>query len=104
MREGSMRKQDRIVLWPAYFDSAKTREDGRQIPKSLAVPSPTILEIKNAVEKLGLECELIPNAGYPKTPWLKIGTLLVKKNESKNQTIRRIAEQLLKIRGTTRTE
>jgi signal recognition particle subunit SRP19 len=98
-----MRKQDRIILWPTYFDSTKTRQEGRQIPKSLAVPSPKILEIKDAAEGLGLQCELVPDAGYPKTPWLKIGMLLVKKNESKNQAIRKIAKELLKIRSTTTT-
>jgi len=96
-----MRKQDKIVIWPAYFDSTKTRKDGRRIPKSLAMPSPKILEIKGAAEKIGLEYEVVPDAGYPKTPWLKTGMLLVKKSESKDQIILRIAKQLLKIRSTT---
>ena len=61
-----MRKQDKIILWPAYFDSTKTRGDGRRILKSLAVPSPKILEMKEAVEKLGLDYELVLDAGYPK--------------------------------------
>jgi len=93
-----------MVIWPAYFDSTKTRKDGRRIPKSLAVPSPKILEIKDAVEKIGLEYELVPEAGHPKTPWLKTGMLLVKKNEAKDQTIRKIAKQLLKIRSAAATK
>ena len=99
-----MRKQDKIILWPAYFDSTKTRGDGRRILKSLAVPSPKILEMKEAVEKLGLDYELVLDAGYPKTPWLKKGVLLVTKKESKNKTIKRIAEQLLKIRSAAVTK
>ena len=99
-----MRKQDKIIIWPAYFDSTKTRNDGRRIPKNLSVPSPKILEIKDAAEKLGLENELAADAGYPKTPWLKTGMLLVKKNEAKEQTIRRIAKELLKIRSTAVTK
>jgi len=95
-----MRKQDKTVIWPAYFDSTKTRKNGRRVQKSLAVPSPRILEIKDAAEKLGLEHELIADADYPKTPWLKTGALLVKKKETKDQTIRRIAKQLNKIRST----
>lgn len=95
-----MRKQDKIIIWPAYFDSTKTRKNGRRVQKSLAVPSPRILEMKDAVEKLGLEHELIVDAGYPKTPWLKTGALLVKKKETKDQTIRRIAKQLNIIRST----
>jgi len=101
--EENMRKQDKIIIWPAYFDSTKTRDDGRRVPKSLAVPSPKILEIKEAAEKLGLDHELVLDTGFPKTPWLKTGTLLVKKEASKEQMIRRIASQLLKIRSAATT-
>lgn len=94
-----MQKQNKIVIWPAYFDSTKTRSKGRRLPKSLAVTSPKILEIKNAIEELGMECELASDAGYPKIPWLKVGMLFVSKEDSKNKMIRRIAEQLLKIRS-----
>jgi len=41
--EENMQKQEKIIIWPAYFDSTKTRKDGRRIPKSLALPSPKIL-------------------------------------------------------------
>lgn len=96
-----MRKKDKIVVWPAYFDSTRTRSRGRRIPKSLAVPSPKILEIKEAVEKLGLDYEAFLDAGYPKTPWLKTGMLLVAKKETKEKTIRKIGKQLSKIRSNT---
>lgn len=99
-----MRKQDKIILWPAYFDSTKTRGDGRRVPKSLAVPSPKILEIKEAVKKMGLSHEVVLDAGYPKTPWLKKGMLLVTKKESKEKVIRKIGKHLLKIRSATRTK
>ena len=52
MGEENMRKQDKMIIWPAYFDSTKTRRDGRRIPKSLAVPSPKILEIKDAAVEI----------------------------------------------------
>jgi signal recognition particle subunit SRP19 len=94
-----VRKQDKIIIWPAYFDSAKTRNEGRRVPKSLAVPSPKVLEIKEAVEKIGLEYEIVSEAGYPKTPWLKTGMILVKKTSAKEQIIKKIAKQLQKIRS-----
>jgi signal recognition particle subunit SRP19 len=96
-----MRKQDKIIMWPVYFDSTKTRGDGRRVPKSLAVPSPKILEIKEVVEKLGLSYEVVLDAGYPKTPWLRTGMLLVTKKESKEKVIRKIGKYLLKIRSDT---
>jgi len=99
-----MRKQDKIIIWPVYFDSTKTRTDGRRVQKSLAVPSPRISEIKEAVDKFGLECELVQDAGYPKAPWLKTGMILVKKSEPKDQILKKIAKQLLKIRSSTATK
>jgi signal recognition particle subunit SRP19 len=95
-----MRKQDKVILWPAYFDSTKARGEGRKIPKSLAVPLPKISELKEAAERLGFEHELVLEASYPKTPWLKTGMLLVAKKEPKNQMIKKIAKQLLKIRSS----
>ena len=94
-----MRKQDKAIIWPAYFDQTKTRKQGRRVPKSLAVQSPKIAEIKIAAEKLGLKHEVIVEKGYPKTPWLKTGMIMVEKKGSKEQIIKKIAKQLLKIRS-----
>ncbi|MEM2547019.1 MAG: signal recognition particle subunit SRP19/SEC65 family protein [Candidatus Bathyarchaeia archaeon] len=96
-----MRKQDKVILWPAYFDSTKTRGEGRKVPKKLAVSSPKVSELREAAEKLGLEHELVLDACYPKTPWLKTGMLLVVKKEPKNQLLKRIAAQLLRIRAAS---
>jgi signal recognition particle subunit SRP19 len=95
-----MRQQDRVIIWSAYFDLAKTIAEGRRVPKSLAVPSPKIAEIKDAAEKLHLECDLVVDVAYPKTPWAKTGMLLVKKKRPKAQTISEIAKQLLKTRSS----
>jgi len=94
-----MRKQDRAIIWPAYFDQAKTRKEGRRVPKNIAVQSPRIAEITEAAEKLGLKHEVAAEAGYPKTPWAKTGMLLVEKQGSKEQVIKKIAKQLLKVRS-----
>ncbi|MCW4010577.1 MAG: signal recognition particle protein Srp19 [Candidatus Bathyarchaeota archaeon] len=94
-----MRKQQKIIIWPTYFDAGKTRMKGRRVPKNLAVPAPKSLEIEAAAAKLGLEPELIPDKGYPKTPWNKMGMVLVEKQDSKEQVINRIAKQLQKTRN-----
>lgn len=94
-----MRQQEKIIIWPAYFDSTKTRNDGRRVPKNLAVPIPKISEVKEAAEKLGLPHELVADVGYSKTPWLKTGMILVKKKGSKGQIVLLIAKQLLKVRN-----
>jgi signal recognition particle subunit SRP19 len=97
----NMRKQEKIILWPAYFDASKTRMEGRRISKNLAVPSPKMLEIEEAATKLGIEHETLLEKGYPKTPWHKPGMLLVEKKGSKEQTINQIAKQLQKTRFAT---
>jgi signal recognition particle subunit SRP19 len=94
-----MRKQDKAIIWPAYFDQAKTRKEGRRVPKNIAVQSPRIAEIIEAAAKLGLKHEVAAEAGYSKTPWAKTGMLLVEKTTSKEQTIKKIAKQLLKVRS-----
>ncbi|MEM3579394.1 MAG: signal recognition particle subunit SRP19/SEC65 family protein [Candidatus Bathyarchaeia archaeon] len=98
-----MRKQDKVIMWPVYFDLTKTREEGRKISKNLAVPSPKISELKEAAEKLGLQHELVPDVCYPKTPWLKTGMLLIAKKEPKNQILKKVARQLQKIRSAAVT-
>ncbi len=94
-----MRKQDKVIIWPVYFDQAKTRKNGRRVAKNLAVHHPKIAEITMAVKKLGLKPEVSPEVGYPKTPWLKTGMILVEKEDSKEKVIRKIADQLLRIRS-----
>lgn len=99
-----MRQQDKIIIWPIYFDSTKTRNEGRRIQKSLAVPSPRASEIKDAADKLRLGCELGADVAYPKTPWLKTGMVLVKKKESKEKLIKKIASQIVKNRSSMQTK
>lgn len=95
-----MRKQDKIIIWQTYFDLSKTRKEGRRVPKNLAVSFPKILELKDAVEKLGFEYELVMDAAYSKTPWMKTGMILIRKTENKEEIIKKIAKQLIKIRAT----
>jgi len=94
-----MRKQDKAIIWPAYFDQTKTRKNGRRVPKNLAVPSPKIEEIHEAAGKLGLKNEVVATTGYPKTPWQKTGSILVEKKSPKEQILKKLAKQLVKARS-----
>ncbi len=94
-----MRKLDKAIIWPIYFDAARTRKEGRRVPKSLAVNSPRIAEIKEATDKLGLKNDLKLEAHFPKNPWAKTGMLLVEKKEPKEKIIQKIAKQLVKIKN-----
>jgi len=97
-----MRKQNKVVLWPAYFDSTKTRLQGRRIPKGLAVTSPRLDELQKAAEKCGLQSEVVPDVKHPNAPWQKTGLISVPKSASKMQIIRRVAKELFNIRAQNR--
>jgi len=65
----------------------------------LAVQSPKIAELKEAVDKLGLKNEVNLEAHFPKMHWVKTGMLLVEKKEPKEKIIQKIAKQLVKIKS-----
>ena len=94
-----MRKLDKAIIWPIYFDISKSRKKGRRVSKNLAVQSPKIAELKEAVDKLGLKNEVNLEAHFPKTHWAKTGMLLVEKKEPKEKIIQKIAKQLVKIKS-----
>lgn len=96
-----MRQQKEVVIWPAYFNSRRTRGEGRRVPKSLAIPNPRIREVKEAAEKVSLSNQVILDASYPKMPWLKSGLLLIEKKKPKSQLITKIAKQLVKMHSST---
>ena len=91
-------------MWPAYFDSTRSRSGGRRVPKNLAVTIPRVAEVKEAIEKAGLKCELVPEAGYSKIPWIKAGMVLVEKKGSKTQTIMVIGRKLFEMRSVLKVE
>lgn len=93
-----VRKRDKIVVWPVYFDSKKSRSEGRSVPKSLAISSPGLEEIHKAIEKVGLRAETISDAAHPSNPLRKTGFVIVPKIEPKTQTLRKIAKELMNIR------
>ena len=94
-----MRKQDKAIIWPAYFDLTRTRKMGRRVPKVLSVPLPKIGELQEAAVKLGLHGEVVEEAGYAKSPWSKSGMMLVEKKVPKEQIIKKLAKQLVKARS-----
>jgi len=93
-----MQKKDKVVLWPLYFDSTRSRVEGRRVPKGVAVPSPRLDEVRKAVEQLGFQYEIVSDASHPRFSWQGSGMLVVSKIGSKTEIIKRIARQLLVIR------
>ncbi|MDR2204073.1 MAG: signal recognition particle protein Srp19 [Nitrososphaerota archaeon] len=93
-----MRKSNNAIIWPVYFDATKSKSEGRRVPKNKAVINPKIIELKEAADKLEFQNNINPTAGYPKTPWIKMGMLTVEKDGPKNQIILKLSDQLSKIK------
>ncbi|NIO37504.1 signal recognition particle protein Srp19 [Candidatus Bathyarchaeota archaeon] len=96
-----MRRENKIIIWPVYFDSTKTRNGGRRAPKRLTIPSPKLSEVREAVEALEMKYEYFEDLAHPKISRFKTGLLVVEKEEPKNQIIRKIGKQLPRIRSAS---
>jgi signal recognition particle subunit SRP19 len=82
------------VLWPEYFDSTRTRAEGRRVKKNMAIPEPQMPMLIKAVEKLGLQYKIEEGKSYPGAWWNKQGLLLVENNMPKSQLLPKVAEVL----------
>lgn len=87
-----------IILWPSYFDAAKSRARGRRVPKSLALQNPTSEELLAAAESLGFETTLHTDKSYPGAWWDHEGCIAVEKTLRKTDLIEKLAPKLKQLR------
>ena len=64
----------------------------------LAVPSPTVEEIAEAVELLGYPAEVHPEKRFPASWWASSGYVRVDVNIPKSRLIVEVAKKLVEIR------
>jgi len=93
-----MPRKDRLVIWPAYIDSERSRSQGRMVSKDDAVSDPKLDEITFAAVHLGLDPEVERDKAYPKHWYQKPGRVLVLKKEAKSRTVKKIARAVRKKR------
>ena len=87
-----MMARDHLIIWPIYFDSRKSRKEGRRVPKKLAVPSPDIDAIAKAAKEAGYSVTVDDGTTHPTQE--KKGRIRISVGEPKTQALRRIAEKL----------
>jgi signal recognition particle subunit SRP19 len=93
---GYMPDKSKIVIWPIYFDAARSRDEGRMISREYAINEPNLDMIITASIKSGLKPEIEREKKHPKT-WHKpeaAGRILVAKKGSKSATLKKIAGSL----------
>ncbi len=92
------RDENRIVLWPEYFDKMLTKEQGRRVPLKLAINNPTVEEIAKASKRLKLIPKIESNKSYPSRWWRRSGRVLVRAKARKTKIIRQVAIVIKKYR------
>ncbi len=98
------RRRRGIIIWTVFFDSSRSRNLGRKVPKSLAIKCPTVEELEEAVKELGFEYEVYRDKKYPKTWYLDScqGYVKIFKKPdmeiSRTKLLKTIAEKLREIR------
>ena len=87
--------QNKLVLWPHYFDARRSRTAGRRVSSSLAVAEPDARWIESAARKAGLDVTLEEGAKHPSVPYKAVGRVVVAKaGSSKEDVLRRVAAKL----------
>ncbi|MEB3851555.1 MAG: signal recognition particle protein Srp19 [Desulfurococcales archaeon] len=87
----------RVVLWPVNIDSTASIREGRKIPRSSAVPKPTLDEIVRAARELGLD-PIVEEKAYPRAWHSERRRVSVVKVGSKRRTLRELAEAVRRMR------
>lgn len=87
-------KRDTIVIWPIYFDSAKTRSEGRKVSAEDSVANPTVDDIMTAALKAGINPEIRREKKHPSAWQESSGSILVPKVEPKTMVLKKIARSL----------
>jgi len=89
-----------FIFWPQYFDKNRTINQGRRLPKNLAIEKVTLNDIEKAVKTLGYEYKIENTSRYPKTWWDNPGRILIdSKGKKKRKTLFEIAKQIRKIKS-----
>ena len=72
-------------IWPTYLDSTKTTRHGRRIAVADAVPEPTVLDISEALQTMGIKHAIQPYKGLPadtRSRWDNPGRVLIDMEEA----------------------
>ncbi|ANF22154.1 signal recognition particle protein Srp19 [Thermococcus piezophilus] len=96
----------KFVVWPNELDARLSRKYGRAVGKSFAVDGPTIREIINAAESLGMKIiEVDENKLNPKLAGLdeeyrRRGMVRIESKHPKGKSLKMICQKIGEIRRT----
>jgi len=88
-----------VVLWPIYFEATRSRSRRRRVPLSLAVRGVTAEDVLRAAVAAGYRAELDPSSKHPAAWFESSGRVLVYTEERKSVVLRKVGEQLRRLKG-----
>jgi len=89
-----------VIFWKNYFDSKKTRSEGRRLAKNLAFDKVTTKEIAKSARRLGYKAEVEGNYKYPRTWWEDPGRVIIDtKGKKKSKVLLEVAREIRKLRS-----
>ncbi|HSV41974.1 MAG TPA: signal recognition particle subunit SRP19/SEC65 family protein [Methanomassiliicoccales archaeon] len=82
------------VLWPEYFDSSRSRDEGRKVAKDISVADPSLDMLTSAVKSLGVQYKVEADKSYPGNWHHKKGRVLVEKAMPKSLLVLKVAQYM----------
>ncbi len=93
-----MKEYEKHVLWLDYFNSELKRSEGRRVPLSAATRAPRLDELEEACRRLNFQ-PAIQKARYPSSWQRESGYVSVRKSETKQSLVMKVAKELSYVRG-----
>ncbi len=66
-----------FILYPQYFDSRISRDEGRRVPREMAVKGPNAIDVFHAAQSAGFDPELDPDSHHPAFWFYRAGRVLI---------------------------
>jgi signal recognition particle subunit SRP19 len=85
---------DKLVIWPLYFDSDRSRSQGRMVSSAEGVSYPSLDDVIAAAIRSGFDPEVERDKRHPKTWHESAGRILLPKKEPKSLVLKKIAKNL----------
>lgn len=82
------------IIYPCYFDSHSTREQGRRVPLFIAKPDPSMKDVIIALKKNRLSYQ-IEGKSHPSYWWKGDGRVVVTHTGSKQELLLRVAKDIV---------
>jgi signal recognition particle subunit SRP19 len=89
-----MPAKEKLVIWPLYFDSDRSRSGGRMVSSAEGVSNPALDAVIAAAIRSGFDPEVEREKRHPKTWHDSAGRILLPKREPKSLVLKKIAKNL----------